>query len=360
MKTLSKNMSRRTWAAALGLAFGGILAVQGADTVAAWGAGTVGGGGSTAIIGRNAEDPFVIQAIEPVDPTAPGGRREVPWLGISTDETSEALAAQLGLKPGEGLVISYITEDSPAAKAGLQKNDVLAELDGQMLVHPAQLRKLIQMRKEGDKIKLTYYRAGKQETATVTVGKTTAAGAVLGEDFPWQGNWRELQRHAQVQAGEAMRAAQDALAKAGIDKEKLRIEIKRSMDEVRKSVDEAMRQATNAHRTFGPAMRQYQELARRGMDVDKDATVVVKSHRDAAKSIVRTDDTGTYVIVANPTKRLTAHDREGKLLFDGEIETAEQQAKVPAAVMEKVKPMLEDLGTDKPDTEKAEEESSGT
>lgn len=353
MKKSSKTLGKLTVFLALALASGGVAAAQGPEHVSA--------GVATAVVVPKPADPFVIEAIEPVDPIGPAGQREVTWLGISTEETSEALAAQLGLKSGEGLVINFVTEDSPAAKAGLQKNDVLVELNEQMLVHPAQLRKLIQMQKEGDEVKLTYYRAGKKETATVTVGKTTTAGAIIGEELPWQGNWRELQRHAQAQAGEAMRAAQDALAKAGIDKEKLRIEIKRSMDEVRKGIDEAMRQATNAHRTFGPAMRQYQELARRGMDVDKDATVVVKSHRDTAKSIVRTDDSGTYVIVANPIKRLTAHDRDGKLLFDGEIETAEQQEKVPATVMEKIKPMLEDLKMDKSGPEKAEaDEKSGT
>jgi len=44
------------------------------------------------------------------------------------------------------------------------------------------------------------------------------------------------------------------------------------------------------------------------------------------------------VIVATPNKRLTAHDKDGKLLFDGDIETPEQQQKVPAEVWEKVKP----------------------
>jgi S1-C subfamily serine protease len=36
-----------------------------------------------------------------------------------------------------------VAPDSPAAKAGLEKNDVLAELEGQLLVVPAQLRKLV-------------------------------------------------------------------------------------------------------------------------------------------------------------------------------------------------------------------------
>src|SRR5882724_4363828 len=59
------------------------------------------------------------------------------WLGVSTSEASETLSSQLNLRPGVGLVINYVASNSPAAKAGLQKNDVLVRLDDQSLVHPA-------------------------------------------------------------------------------------------------------------------------------------------------------------------------------------------------------------------------------
>jgi hypothetical protein len=92
------------------------------------------------------------------------------------------------------------------------------------------------------------------------------------------------------------------------------------------------------------------------MDVEKDATVVVKSKRHNIKSIVKTDDTGTYVIVATPKKQLTAHDKSGKLLFDGAIETDDERARVPKDVWEKVKPMLDQLKEDKASAPEAEEE----
>ena len=86
-----------------------------------------------------------------------------------------------------------------------------------------------------------------------------------------------------------------------------------------------------------------EELARSGVEVDKDATVTIKSRNDSVRTIVKTDDTGTYVIVANPKKRLTAHDKDGKLAFDGEIETSEQQEMMPKEVWNKVQPMIEQL-----------------
>src|SRR5712692_4407672 len=43
---------------------------------------------------------IIIQSIEPDG--SKGAGKEVAWLGVSTEEASEALASQLGLKAGEG------------------------------------------------------------------------------------------------------------------------------------------------------------------------------------------------------------------------------------------------------------------
>ena len=238
-----------------------------------------------------------------------------------------------------------VAPESPAAKAGLRKNDVLVEFEGQALVHPAQLRKLIQVRKEGEVVKIAFYRAGKKESLEVTLGKNPTP--LMDEHMD---DLRTLHRHLrelpiEETVREQVKNLRESLAHAGIDKESLSVEIKRSIEEVRKGIQEAMRQATNAARTFGPAAREFQELARRGLEVEKDATVVVKSNRNAVKSMVKTDETGSYVILADPKKHLTAHDKTGKLLFDGSIETAEEQEKVPKELWAKVKPMIDELGT---------------
>ena len=94
------------------------------------------------------------------------------------------------------------------------------------------------------------------------------------------------------------------------------------------------------------------------MDVDKDATVVIRNDRQSVKTIVKTDDNGSYVIVANPKKHLTVHDKDGKLLFDGDIETSEQQTKVPKEIWKAVSPMLEQMGPLKPE-QSEKEDSSG-
>src|SRR5262245_1271955 len=83
------------------------------------------------------EKDIIIKELEPADKTT-APRRDVAWLGVATEEASEALTSQLDLSPGVGLLTTFVSPDSPAAKAGVKKNDVLIELNGQELVHPTQ------------------------------------------------------------------------------------------------------------------------------------------------------------------------------------------------------------------------------
>jgi len=77
-------------------------------------------------------------------------------FGIATDETCEVLAAQLGLKAGEGLAVVYVEPNSPAAKRVFKNR--CAGRDGRPgAVHPGQLRKLVRRQKEGNSIKLEFY-----------------------------------------------------------------------------------------------------------------------------------------------------------------------------------------------------------
>ena len=60
----------------------------------------------------------VVKDIEPLAEDAPPPRHTRSWLGVGVAEAPEALSSQLNLAPGVGLVVTYVTPDSPAAKAG--------------------------------------------------------------------------------------------------------------------------------------------------------------------------------------------------------------------------------------------------
>jgi hypothetical protein len=84
------------------------------------------------------------------------------WLGVGTDEVSEDVRAQLPIAEGVGLVVRHVEKDSPAAKAGIQENDILTKLDDQLLLNVDQLCQLVQMHKPGETVTVTGLRKGKE------------------------------------------------------------------------------------------------------------------------------------------------------------------------------------------------------
>jgi hypothetical protein len=304
------------------------------------GGGGVGGGGMAG--GGFGQNGIAITAIDPIVGSDRAVAKDQAWLGVSIEESTEALTSQLGLARGAGLVVTYVAPDSPAAKAGLEKNDVLAELDGQLLVVPAQLRKLVQVRTQGDTIGLVFYRGGKKQTASATLGKAPAGFSRFEGGHPWDGESGQWELpFGPYSAAQQWKAAKDALGNVKIDTAKVQEEVRRSMEQARKAWQDAVHASSNVD--WAPAVRAYKRLLQSGIDVDNNASVTVRSTGQGAKSVVKADESGTIVLVSNPKPYLTAHDKDGKLLFDGEISTPEQRAKVPPELWEKVEPLLEKI-----------------
>jgi hypothetical protein len=135
------------------------------------------------------------------------------------------------------------------------------------------------------------------------------------------------------------------VAYSGSPQQTVEVEVQRNVDAARKAIHEALIHNHAFAMALGSEATNVEALARSQGDVGGNATVTVKKSAKSIKTMVKTDDSGTYVIVANPKKRLTVHDKEGKLLFDGEIETKDQQQKVPAELWPKAQLMLEEMGS---------------
>ena len=191
-----------------------------------------------------------------------GKPKTVTWLGVAPEEISEELRAQLPLEPGAGLIVRSVLPDSPAAKAGLQKNDVLMKIDDQLLTNAGQLRTLVAARKDGDTVRLTYFRRGQQ--ATLDVKLATRAESPL-EDVPsWLsalpnlGSLFQLHSKAVVVDKDGKVIGRDeanldatvesltkALKDAGVD-EKSIAEAKRVLAETTAAIRDAIRDANTA------------------------------------------------------------------------------------------------------------------
>lgn len=78
-------------------------------------------------------------------------------LGINCQAITPQQQATLGTNPLEGVVISEVWIDSPAEKAGLQKNDIITHIDGNPVKNQNDLKAEVGKNKKGC-VKLAFYR----------------------------------------------------------------------------------------------------------------------------------------------------------------------------------------------------------
>lgn len=109
-----------------------------------------------------------VQVDYAIDDESPSG--PVTFLGVSTTPASPTLAAQLGLARGFGLVVMRVVPESGAVGV-LEQHDILTKFDDQRLVSADQLGALVRAQTAGDKVTLTYLRAGRETTAEVELGE---------------------------------------------------------------------------------------------------------------------------------------------------------------------------------------------
>jgi serine protease Do len=96
------------------------------------------------------------------------------YLGISMNDVTPENSSFFNLPDAMGAIVSQVTLDSPASRAGLQHGDVLRELNGKKIVNGSALQVAVSQTAPGATIDLGVLRNGKQETLKVTVGEYKA------------------------------------------------------------------------------------------------------------------------------------------------------------------------------------------
>lgn len=100
-----------------------------------------------------------------------------PKMGIYSEDLQDYKSGLDVLKLPEDVKTGIIVTDvsGPAKDAGLKTRDVIVELDGKAVNSTKELRKyLFREKKIGDKLSVTFYRAGKKETVTMTLAELEA------------------------------------------------------------------------------------------------------------------------------------------------------------------------------------------
>ncbi|HLR53576.1 MAG TPA: S1C family serine protease [Pseudogracilibacillus sp.] len=99
-----------------------------------------------------------------------------PYLGIESYSLEEVPKTEweeslkLPDDVEEGIYVWSVESSSPADEAGLEKLDVITQLDGEAIEDVIDLRKILYQEKEiGDEIEIEYYRDGDKKETTVTL-----------------------------------------------------------------------------------------------------------------------------------------------------------------------------------------------
>ena len=93
------------------------------------------------------------------------------WLGVRIQTVNEELAEGLQLDRPHGALVASVTEDGPAAAAGIQQGDVILRFDGREVSEMRKLPRMVAETPIGGAVEVVVWRKGREEIFSVTLGE---------------------------------------------------------------------------------------------------------------------------------------------------------------------------------------------
>jgi serine protease Do len=93
------------------------------------------------------------------------------YLGVTIQAVTPALAKAFGLADVKGAIVGDVTKDSPAARAGLAKGDVIVAMNGQPIADSLGLRLKVAQTAPGTEVRFTIRRDGREKDVAVKLGE---------------------------------------------------------------------------------------------------------------------------------------------------------------------------------------------
>lgn len=266
-------------------------------------------------------------------------KEPVIFLGVETSPIPSVLCDQMGLPKGFGLVVDYVVPDSPAAAAGVQKNDILKMLNDQILLEPNQLRKLLQSFPDATTVTLTILRKGQEQKLTAKLAKKDVPkrNAMMDHhdgdfgDFDFDFNFDDMGHVDMGDFKDRLQAMKDQIKERVADqKEQLQERLAQQKDVIREAV-------ARAHEATERVREQAERVRDKQIQVHTSNNGLQTTRIDVGKAqIVFSDDKGELRIEPIDGKKiLTAKDPKGLLLFSGPVETPQDLEKLPPEVRQR-------------------------
>lgn len=91
------------------------------------------------------------------------------WIGVTIQELTPELSQKFGLNRSRGALVSDVTKNSPAEKAGIMRGDIIVEFNGKEVKDVNALRNMVAQSKSGSVIPVKILRLGKEYTFKVVI-----------------------------------------------------------------------------------------------------------------------------------------------------------------------------------------------
>lgn len=111
------------------------------------------------------------------------GRVRRPWLGVNVQDADANLIKAYRAKGLSGVIITRVSDDSPAAKAKLEVGDLILTIDGKSVIGVREMTRTLSEKPIGKPVNLSIVRDGRARDIAVTLtelkeeGDTPAAAA---------------------------------------------------------------------------------------------------------------------------------------------------------------------------------------
>lgn len=104
------------------------------------------------------------------------------FLGVSIQPLTPDLAESFDLDRNEGILVAQVSNDSPAAAAGIEVGDIIVGFRGEAVTDTGDFRNRVALTEPGSDVEITVLRDGRRRTLDVTIGALEDAGFVARND----------------------------------------------------------------------------------------------------------------------------------------------------------------------------------
>lgn len=259
---------------------------------------------------------------------APQGKA---MLGVIPGEVPQIVRSQLAMNGYPGIVVEQVSPNSPAQQGGLRDMDIILKVGDTPIEGVQSLMDTIASKKPGDRIKIQYLRAGKQQECQVTLAES-----------PVQRQRRNAPHNPRLRIDPGNNLPQPpANADPLDDLSTMFYMMDQLMDDI--MADDQLpnkigriQDRFNQHRQAFQQKRslQQQRQSRRQQSV---APSQSGFSFNSSSSINISDEQGTVKIsTTQGNTRVLVTDAQGKLLFEGPYNTDEEKNKVPADIRQRI------------------------